>query len=199
VILTAASVSASELKWCGPLAWWNDVVPWWGEQRRSVHGATVWWSNSERLRVQRCSSPVGWARVPWQEAWWLFASRVTQSPQLEEATADNTTDVLLRRQPIVEADAKISYSCDRLDDVITNWKCQVSRWQLAQISSTAEPLQLSFNFRDLIRSVELFVVIEQVMADKIACENTRRPRCRRWILETLGRNIEESRKTTCNW
>jgi len=27
------------------------------------------------------------------------------------------------------------------------------------------------NFRDLIRSVELFVLSEQVMADKIACEN----------------------------
>jgi len=53
----------------------------------------------------------------------FFTSRatdLTQSPQLKEATADNTTDVLLHRQLIVEVDAKISYYCDRLDDFITD-------------------------------------------------------------------------------
>jgi len=45
--------------------------------------------------------------------------------------ADNTTDVLLYRQLIVEVDAKILYDFHRLDDVITDWKRQVSRQQLA--------------------------------------------------------------------
>jgi len=51
----------------------------------------------------------------------FFTSRstdLTQSPQLKEATADNTTDVLLHRQFIVEMDAKIFYEFDWLDDVI---------------------------------------------------------------------------------
>jgi len=53
----------------------------------------------------------------------FFTSRatdLTQSPQLKEATADNTTDVLLHRQLIVDANAEISYDRDRLDDVITD-------------------------------------------------------------------------------
>jgi len=53
----------------------------------------------------------------------FFTSRVTdvtQSPQLKEATADNTTDVLLHRQLDVKVDAEISYDRDRLDDVITD-------------------------------------------------------------------------------
>jgi len=41
---------------------------------------------------------------------------LTQSPQLKEATADNTTDVLLHRQLIVKVEAEISYDRDRLDD-----------------------------------------------------------------------------------
>jgi len=108
--------------------------------------------------------------------------------------------VLLHRQLIVEVDASISDDFDRLDDVITDWKCQVSRRQLAQVSTPADPLQLRFqriqlestswapisnvisdaaaqlmtngvDFRDLTRSVELFVVSEQVMTEKIAWEN----------------------------
>jgi len=53
----------------------------------------------------------------------FFTSRatdLTQSPQLIEATAVNTTDVLLRRELIVEVDTEISYDFDRLDDVITD-------------------------------------------------------------------------------
>jgi len=52
----------------------------------------------------------------------FFTSRatdLTQSPQLKEATADNTTDVLLYRQLIVKVDAGISYDRDRLDYVIS--------------------------------------------------------------------------------
>jgi len=64
------------------------------------------------MRVQRCNSLVNS----------FFTSRatdLTQSPQLKEATADNTTDVLLHRQLIVKVDAEISYDRDRMDDVIT--------------------------------------------------------------------------------
>jgi len=60
----------------------------------------------------------------------FFTSRatdLTQSPQLKEATADNTADVLLHRELIVEVDAEILYDRDRLDDVITDWKCEVIR------------------------------------------------------------------------
>jgi len=48
----------------------------------------------------------------------VFGHVQPQSPQLKEATADNTTDVLLHRQLIVEVDAKISYDFRWLDDVI---------------------------------------------------------------------------------
>jgi len=144
----------------------------------------------------------------------FFTSRVTdltQSPQLKEATSDNMTDVLLHRLLIVQVYAKISYNRDRLDDVNSDWKCQVSRRRLAQISSTAEPLQLRFqriqpisnvsyaaaqlmtdalNFRDLTRSVELFVVGEQVMADKIACEH---------IYEVLAVGMNSSGPRTEPW
>jgi len=37
------------------------------------------------------------------------ATDLTHSPQLKEATSDNTTNVLLHRHLIVEVDAKISY------------------------------------------------------------------------------------------
>jgi len=67
---------------------------------------------------------------------------MTQSPQLKETIADSTTDVWLHCQLIVKVDAEISYNRDRLDDVIT--VCQVSKRQLAQVSSTDEPLQLRF-------------------------------------------------------
>jgi len=67
-IFPAANVSASELEWCGPLA----LCQWWVEQRRSVHTAAVWWSTREGLRVQRCTIPVGWARLPWPDVWWLL-------------------------------------------------------------------------------------------------------------------------------
>jgi len=53
----------------------------------------------------------------------FFTSRATDSthsPQLKEATADNTTEVLLHRQLIVKVDAEISYDRERLDDVITD-------------------------------------------------------------------------------
>jgi len=53
----------------------------------------------------------------------FFTSRATdlmQSPQLKEATADNTTEVLLHRELIIKVDSEISYDRDRLDDVITN-------------------------------------------------------------------------------
>jgi len=53
----------------------------------------------------------------------FFTSRVTdltQSPQLREATVDNTTDVLLHCQLIVKVDTKISYDFDQLDDVVTD-------------------------------------------------------------------------------
>jgi len=89
---------------------------------------------------------------------------------------------------IVEVDIKISYNFDQLDDFIIDWKRQVSRQQRAQVSKAAEPMLLRFkriqlestwwapisimtdgdNFRDLTRSVELFVDGKQVMADKIA-------------------------------
>jgi len=39
------------------------------------------------------------------------------------------THVLLYRQLIAKVDAEISYDRDRLDDVITDWKCQVSDCQ----------------------------------------------------------------------
>jgi len=47
------------------------------------------------------------------------------------------TDVLLHCQLIVEVEAKISYNFDWLDGVMTNWKRQVGRRQLAQVSTTA--------------------------------------------------------------
>jgi len=53
----------------------------------------------------------------------FFTSRatdLTQSPQLKEATAHNTTGVLLYREFIIKVDAEISYDRDRLDDVITD-------------------------------------------------------------------------------
>jgi len=56
---------------------------------------------------------------------------MTQSPQLEEAAADNTTDVLLPSWLSVEEDVEMSYDRDRLDDVITNLERQVGRRQLA--------------------------------------------------------------------
>ena len=45
---------------------------------------------------------------------------LTQSPQLEEAAADNSIYVLLHRQLSIKVDTKIPYDRDRLDDVITN-------------------------------------------------------------------------------
>jgi len=48
------------------------------------------------------------------------ATNLTQSPQLKEATADNTTDVLLHCELIIKVDAEISYDRDRLDDVIAD-------------------------------------------------------------------------------
>jgi len=129
------------------------------------------------------------------------ATVLTQSPQPKEATADNTTDVMLHRQRIVELDAKILYDFDRLDDIIADWKRRVSRRQLAQVSTTAEPLPLRFksafnwsrrdehqsrlsvtqqrnwwrcHFRDLTRSrsVELFVVSEQVTRLRVKTSTT---------------------------
>jgi len=53
----------------------------------------------------------------------FFPSRetnLTQSPQLKEAAAYNTTDVLFHRELIIKVDAEISYDRDRLDDVITD-------------------------------------------------------------------------------
>jgi len=72
--------------------------------------------------VQRCSSPVGWAPVPRPDAWWLHHQQsdiFDAVASTERRTADNTTDVLLNRQPIVEKDTKISYDFDRLMSLST--------------------------------------------------------------------------------
>jgi hypothetical protein len=53
----------------------------------------------------------------------FFASRttdLTQSPQLEEAAADNSIYVLLHCQLSIKVNTKIPYDRNRLDDVITN-------------------------------------------------------------------------------
>jgi len=52
----------------------------------------------------------------------------------------------------------------------TNLECQLR-------SSTVDDGSDSVNLRDLTRSVELFVVSEQVMADNNACETSTSPRC----------------------
>ena len=53
----------------------------------------------------------------------FFTSRttdLTQSPQLEETAADNSTDVLHHSQLSIKVDAEISHDRDWLDDVVTH-------------------------------------------------------------------------------
>jgi len=120
--LSAASVSASELEWCGPLAW----CQWWDEQRRRpVHTL----QRSDGRLARDCSVAVVQSdehECRDQTLGDFFTRRatdLTQSPQLKEAIADNTTDVLLHRELILKVDAEISYDRDRLDDVTSDWKC----------------------------------------------------------------------------
>jgi hypothetical protein len=54
-----------------------------------------------------------------------------QSPQLEQAAADNSIYVLLHCQLSVKVDTKIPYDRDRHDDVITDRERQVSGRQLS--------------------------------------------------------------------
>jgi len=186
---------------------WSDVVTWLGVSDETSSGILYTLQRSDGRLGKACDYSVAVVVSAKHECrdqtlgdfFISIATDLTQSPQLKEATADNTTDVLLHRQLIIKVDAKISNDRDRLNDVITDWKCQVSKRQLEQVSSTAEPRQLRFqriqlestwwapisnvsytaaqlmtdgvNFRDLIRSVELFVVSEQVMVDTITYEN----------------------------
>jgi len=104
------------------------VVPWLGVSYETSSGVLYTLQRSDGRLGKACEYSVAIVQSAEHECrdhelGDFFTSRatdLTQSPQLKEATAGNTTDVLLHRHLIIKVDAEISYDRDRLDDVITD-------------------------------------------------------------------------------
>jgi len=126
-----------------PLAWCR----WWDEQWRSVHTETGWWLTGEGMWVCRCNS-----RVSCQPMSAVTRRLVTSSPtelRIWCSWRNWKKQMLITRlmccfiiSSFFEVNAEISFGLDLLYDIINDWKCRVSRWQLAHVCTTAKPLLL---------------------------------------------------------
>jgi len=107
---------------------WSDVIPWFSVGDETSGGIlnSLQRSDGGLRKARKCSIAVV-ETAEYESCDQTFSdfftsgtTYLTQSPQLEEAAADNATDMLLHRKLSVQIYAEITYYCNRLDDVITD-------------------------------------------------------------------------------